>query len=47
MNYTIYWLDGKFEKVSGSSISDAFTKAGLGAGAIRAVVWTSMKKVIF
>lgn len=35
--FKLYWLDGKEEVVEGSSIADAFTKAGYGAGAIRAL----------
>lgn len=35
--FTIYWLDGKREVVTGETIEDAFTKAGYGAGAARAI----------
>lgn len=38
--YTIYWLDGKKTVLStkkGNSIADAFTEAGYGNGAIRAI----------
>lgn len=32
--FTLYWREGKREIVEGASISDAYAKAGLGAGAI-------------
>lgn len=35
--YTLFWLDGKSEIVKGESISTAFSGAGYGAGAIRAL----------
>lgn len=35
--FIIYWLDGKFEKVEGTSIDDAFRRAGYGGGATRAI----------
>lgn len=35
--YRIYWLDGKTEEIEGDNISDAFTKAGLGGGALKAM----------
>ena len=35
--FTLYWLDGKREVIKGSTISEAFSSAGLGAGAIRAL----------
>lgn len=38
-HYKLHWLDGKKEIVSGETIADAFTKAGYGAGAIRALDW--------
>lgn len=36
-DYWVFWNDGKFSKLTGYDISDAFTKAGYGGGAIRAV----------
>lgn len=39
MKFILHWLDGKVEEVEGNSISDAFTRAGYGAGAIRALDW--------
>lgn len=35
--YKLYWLDGKTEVVEGQNIADAFRRAGLGAGALRAL----------
>ena len=35
--YILHWLDGTTEKIEGNSISDAFTRAGYGAGALRAL----------
>jgi len=35
--YFLYWMDGNKEIVLGTSIEDAFTKAGYGAGALRAL----------
>ena len=35
--FTIYWLDGKREVLTGSSPANAFTSAGYGAGAMSAV----------
>lgn len=37
--FTIYWLDGRRIVISGQTIEDAFTKAGYGLGAVRAVDW--------
>lgn len=37
LEFTLYWKDGKLEIVKGASISDAFTKAGYGGGAINAL----------
>ena len=37
--FKLHWLSGEVEVVKGYSISDAFTKAGYGAGAIRALDW--------
>ena len=36
-NFILHWLDGTDEEVQGNSISDAFTRAGYGGGAIRAL----------
>lgn len=35
--FILHWLDGVDEEVQGNSISDAFTRAGYGGGAIRAL----------
>lgn len=35
--FTLYWLHGEKQVVKGTSIEDAFTRAGYGAGAIRAI----------
>ena len=35
--FKLYWLDGKVELIYGNTISDAFNKAGYGAGALRAL----------
>jgi len=35
--FKLYWLDGKEEVVEGTSIADAFMRAGYGNGAIRAL----------
>lgn len=35
--FTLYWLDGKRQVLPGEAIEHAFTQAGYGAGAIRAV----------
>lgn len=37
--FKLHWLDGKVEEVEGDSISDAFTNAGYGAGAMIALDW--------
>ena len=37
MKYKLYWLDGTEEVVEGQNIADACNKAGIGAGAIRAL----------
>ena len=33
-NFIVYWRDGRFTKVTGVTIEDAFTKAGYGRGAV-------------
>lgn len=35
--FKLFWLDGSTEIIRGTSISDAFTMAGYGAGALRAL----------
>ncbi|HMW11081.1 MAG TPA: hypothetical protein PJ987_11625 [Bacteroidia bacterium] len=35
--FRLYWLDGKTEIVEGDDIADAFSKAGYGAGAMKAL----------
>jgi hypothetical protein len=42
--YILHWLDGKTETVKGSDIADAFSRAGYGAGAIRALDWYDIVK---
>lgn len=37
--FTIWWRDGTRSVIEGVSIDDAFTKAGYGAGAVKAVDW--------
>jgi hypothetical protein len=36
-DFTLFWLDGKRELVRGRDAADAMTKAGYGAGAVRAL----------
>ena len=36
-NYAFHWLDGTTEIVAGSSVSDAFGRAGYGSGALPAL----------
>lgn len=33
--FTLYWLDGKKEVVTGDTIADAMTHAGYGGGAVK------------
>lgn len=40
--FTLHWLDGKKEVVSGPTIGDAITKAGYGNGAMRALDFWSV-----
>ena len=52
--YTLFWLDGKKEVVKGTSIKDAFARAGYGVATINALdfysdaedgwVWDKQKK---
>jgi len=37
--FTIYWLNGDYSVIQGESIEQAFTAAGYGAGAVKAVDW--------
>jgi len=37
--YILHWLTGKTETVEGTSIADAFNRAGYGAGALPALDW--------
>lgn len=37
--FKIYWLTGKTEIVTGLDITDACNKAGIGAGAVKAIDW--------
>ena len=40
--FKLHWPDGKVEVVEGHDIADAFTRAGYGAGAIRALDYYEM-----
>ena len=42
--FVLYWLDGKVEEIQGYSIADAFSRAGYGNGAIRALDYWEEKK---
>jgi len=35
--FVLYWIGGKSETISGDNISDAFRRAGYGAGALSAL----------
>lgn len=35
--WTLYWIGGKREEIHGKTIDQAFTAAGYGAGALKAV----------
>ena len=35
--FLLHWLDGKTEEAQGTSISNAFTNSGYGAGAVPAL----------
>lgn len=37
--FKLYWLSGDTEIVEGTSIDDAFRRAGYGQGAIRGLDW--------
>jgi len=37
--FRLHWTGGKTEIVQGNTIAEAFTRAGLGAGALRALDW--------
>lgn len=37
--FTLYWIHGERKVIKGTSIEDAFTKAGYGVGAIPAIDW--------
>lgn len=37
--FILHWLDGSTQEINGTSISDAFMRAGYGGGAIRALDW--------
>ena len=37
--YKLHWLDGKEEIIHGTDIADAWSKAGLGQGALPALDW--------
>ena len=38
--YEIHWKGGDVEEIEGVSVSDAFRRAGYGAGALSAVYYT-------
>lgn len=42
--YRFYWLDGVTTVQEGTSVEDAFSKAGYGAGAIRALDFYDVDK---
>lgn len=43
--FYLYWLDGKREAIQGNGVEDAFQRAGLGQGALRALdFWTMGSK---
>ena len=42
--FILYWINGQIEEVQGNSIADAFTKAGYGAVALRALDYYEEKK---
>ena len=42
--YVIFWLDGKKTDIEGNDERDAFTRAGYGSGAVRAVDFISYKE---
>ena len=44
--FILHWLTGKEETVKGISISDAFTKAGYGYGALKALDYYEEVKTI-
>lgn len=37
--FTIYWLDGRKSVIEGETVHQAFSAAGYGGGAVRAVDW--------
>jgi hypothetical protein len=43
MLFILHWLDGTTEEVEGDTIKDAWTKAGLGAGALPALDYYELK----
>ena len=40
--YVLHWLDGRVEVITGNGIKDAFNRAGIGAGALKALDYHSM-----
>lgn len=44
LDYVLYWLDGKKETIRGSTVSEAFNRAGLSKGALGALDFYSLKK---
>lgn len=44
LKFALHWLGGDVEVVTGRDLSDAFTKAGYGAGAVNALnYWKSVE----
>ena len=43
--FRLYWLDGKTEIVEGETIAKAFSNAGYGGGAIRALDYYKEVKI--
>lgn len=37
MKFYLYWLNGQYEEIEGETIEQAFSNAGYGGGAIRAL----------
>ena len=44
--YILYWLSGTYDIIEGSSIEDAFTKAGFGAGAKSALDFYDVGNIV-
>lgn len=44
MEFDLYWLDGKHEVIEGADIKSAFTAAGYGNGAVKALDFYTTSK---